>query len=415
MKKSTPLFKHLICEALAGLAVLMLSILTVTILNPDSVAAQDDGWSLYFLNPDTYELTQVNSDATTQTYDLGPQADAMFERQFAVSADGSLAAYCIMEMVEIHTDDEVPFMTLIIYDMKTQQNRFEIDLGESDGCLIRASAFSEDAGLLGVGLISPRYDATEWTWRVPIIDTENGDILHDIRSDDTLVMENRDLFHEIAYFMPEIHELSENEVVFRQLSWRTEGGYSMEAVRWNWEDDTLTAEPNLNNGIWIEVTGELIWVERDDSLPLADPQAPIAQRNVVRVRRDNGDEATLFFSGNQVVQQVMLINGGRELLIRTYVGYDADNPRQQESHMIVLDRSGNLRELDFEGEGFVRILNAPNGYITIANTADDVVSIIAHENGEAQVLWETDDTFRMVVGQSPIPMAEGLEPFVALE
>lgn len=402
---------------LFGSLAVLIAMAGIQISSPKSAEGQDDGgWWYLLLNVETYELTRVNGDATVQSYDLGPQADDMFERQFAVSPDVSLATYCTLTMVEIHDDDEVPFMTLVIYDLETEATRFEVDLGPSDGCYITNASFSDDGDLLGVGLISPHYDSDYPAWRLPIVDTETGEIVQEIDGDDALVADNSELFGEFNYFMPAVGELTETEVVFRQVLWRTEGGYLNEAVRWNWGENTLMAEPDRNNGIWIEETGELIWVERDDSLPLADPQAPIGRRNVVRVRGADGETRTLFFTGEQVVQTAMLINSGRELLIRTYDGYDEENPAPQESHWLVLDREGNLRELEIESEGgFVRVLNAPNGFVTIANTSEDVVSIIAHENGEERVLWETDDTFRMLVGQSRMPIAEGLEPFAAVD
>lgn len=404
--------------AVIGLGTFLLVITAISLhINQKEVATAaqpDDEWSITFWDVATHELTRVDIDGTTQSYDLGENVAEAFEREFAVAADGSLAAYCVVPTVDDSGESVIPNVTLYIYDLTSESTRFEIDLGVSDGCRLGQYSFSADGAMLGVGLISPHHNVSPINWRLPIVDTATGNIVRELTANDDIALNREDLFGESSYFMPEMRNLSSNEAVFVRIPWRTDSGGSADAVRWNWEEDTLTHEPNLGAGTLISTTGELIWTDVDETRPLAVPAAPIPKRNVIRVRDADGEERTVFFVGDQVIVNAIIINGGREIAMELYDGYREDDPRQ-ESHWVALDRAGNIRELPHEAEGYVRIYGTSNGYVYISSIVDGVALMIAYENGEERLLWELGDSFKPVVGITPMTIAEDLSPFVGIE
>lgn len=381
----------------------------------DVAAAQPKTeWSIFFFERSTQELTRVNLDGTVQTYDLGENATNFPGYHIAVAPDGSFAAYCLFTKINEDTDAETWAGKIIIRDLESGPDRFEIDLGVSGDCRLTSQSFSDDGSLLGIGLIGPYLDPNMTqsipfdNWRIPIIDTTTGNILHELKPDSGITFDGEDLFGVNSGFMPGILSVGENEVLFAKLAWETDGDLPSDAGRWNWKNATLTYEPNLGGGTLIPSTGELIWVATDESRPLAGIVGPFPTRNVMGVRNADGEEQILFTTGDYGILKTTVINGGREIAIEL-VGY----MEQRERRWIALDREGNIRDLPHQSVS--RIYGTSNGYVYVTGLVDGRASLIAYEDGDEHLLWEFDEFFKPVVGITPMSIAEELSPFVGIE
>jgi hypothetical protein len=385
-------------------------------------ASADGEWSVYLLNQDPVELVQVSHDGTVRAFDLGVRDIGTFGGQIAVAADGSEAAYCQTAVANDGAVDAYPVVKLIIRDFETNSTRVETEIGSSDGCRINSQSYSADHALLAVGLINPSTTPEDTFWRLLIIDTSTGQIVHELNSESAIAVANGQSVGLSNYFMPEPRLVSDNEIIFTQIAWRSDGLPVGDGVRWNWVDNTLTRAANWGNHTVDSImeTGELVWAGYDIARPAADPGGPIPQSNVVYVKDASGTVIPVFYTEDYVIIDTLFINNGQEIAVFMLEGFDPENPPQgnQPTQWVAVDRAGNVRTLHADLLNFSQMTGAPDGYalLTMVNPTDGSVNptstLTRYHNGDESTLWTTDHGYWMAVGQSSVTAADGMAAFV---
>ena len=122
--------------------------------------------------------------------------------------------------------------------------------------------------------------------------------------------------------MPQVRYFANGQIVFAGVQWGTEGSPSNPAYLWQFGGDSL--QPIDRWWRWgldsLPATGELVWVELDQSLPAADPGGPMPQGNVVKLADKSGDERVIYTDSSWVIMAAQFIDNGRELAISELQG-----------------------------------------------------------------------------------------------
>lgn len=383
-------------------------------------SAQGGTWYAFLFNGVTRQLLRLDINGTQETFDLGLDENVFLgSRDLAFSPDGSRAAYCVNRA---NADTPQGDTTLIVRDLAAGSNVIEVPLGGSLGCRVSAQGFNADASQVAVSIV--RYfagdttmDTTGPAWRLLVVDVASGNTTAELNAESESVLAAGVLAG--TALLPEVREFADNRVIFAEVPWGVGGAPEWRAFIWQLDTGTLEQDVSLRwgkSGLSIlESSGELAWVDNDPDLPSIDPGGPIAPFNVVRLADSSGAERMLYQTAEWVLVDTEFINGGTQLGILQLAAFDTENPSQQESRWIALNRDGTQAELT-SGTAFTQIADAPGGYALFEfsfneDFTEQTFRLLYATPGENRALWESQEPGWELAGTIGTPLAADLPAF----
>jgi hypothetical protein len=405
-------------NTLAILTLLFLSwVLASTAAQPSAGAQSEAPYAVYLFNHHNRQYVQVGLDANTASFELGRNEDMTLLSGVAVSDDGRLAAYCFYHPSELG-EAGTP-ITVMLRDVAAGETVAEVALGLSDGCHLERASLSPDGQLVSVGLVNPSTVDTESpAWRLVVLDAGTGEIAFELNADVELARSTAGLGLEMNT-MPVVRYFGEDSLIFAQYPWFTEGPPEVKAFRWNWTAGTL--EPVAHWGklvtAYLPATGELAFLDVDDTLPFAIPAGPFPAFNVVRVMDADGEVRTVYHNGEFTVSDVLFINNGREVAMSLLPATDLplDHPENPGNAWVAVNRAGEVRTLLAGLRTYVQLAPAPDGFVMLGSEQQAGSSPVYHltylADGESVALWQGDTGFWSLGWTPPITPATDLAPF----
>jgi hypothetical protein len=309
--------------------------------------------------------------------------------------------------------------SLIVRDVISQAVLVNVDLGTTDGCWV---TYSEDNSQIAVGLVryyagDPNADTRFPSWQLLVFDATNGSQLHEMNPS-----KGSAVFDAARTVMPDVRYFANNQIVFAAIPWGTEGFPLSPAYFWQLSDDSL--QPIDRWWRWgldsLTQTGELVWIELDQSLPAAEPGGPMPQANAVKLADKSGQERTIYRNSDWIIMQTQFIDNGRQLAINELEGFDPNrNPGGQSTRWLALDRGGTVSELATIA-GYSDLAAAPDGYVLLwasDPSATPVLTLEYRSGRETTTLWRTQETGGItwsLLWAAPTPTADGLQAFPAV-
>ncbi|MCC6615836.1 MAG: hypothetical protein IT320_20365 [Anaerolineae bacterium] len=372
---------------------LVLCLLLVLAIAPAGAQAQAD-WSVYLYNSANPELVRVYADGTQVTYDLGlPEGVFLNPFDMAFTRDGERLAYC-MQGASTDPNSGQPTSQVVIRDLANAVNLHVIDFGPVIGC--RLSTFSADDTQLVVGTINyfpgaPGAPEDLAVWQLFVVDVASGQPVDLVNSKSNPLFEAEPVTR--GAFLPDARYFDNNQIVFSLLPYGTEGLAEYPSYLWQLADGSVSLIDYWGkSSVNALSTGELIWVDYDESLPAGQPGGPMATFNVVKLADKSGQARTIYTSTDWIPFRAMFINDGRDILIQLLQPFDPDNPpTTQATRFVALDRSGAVRELD----GFIALAEpapVPGGYVMLwsedtGGTAPPPIHLTDYSASEPNEIW----------------------------
>ncbi len=350
-------------------------------------AAQDSTWSLYLLNSSTNQLIRVYLDGRQENVDLGlPAGTYLGADSVDFTNGGSRAAYCV-----VVNQADGTYATLNVKDLSGASAPISMALGKTDGCWVN---FSEDGGQVAAGVVrhyagDPNADTNVPAWELLVFDAASGQQVAEMNGDKAASAG----FDTSRTIMPEVRYFANGQVIFAALAWGTEGFPSSPAYFWQVSGDSVQAIDRWWR--WgldsLPTTGELVWVELDQSAAAAEPGGPMPQGNVVKLADKTGDEHTIYADSSWVIMGAKFIDNGRELAINELQGFDQSGGMgNQATRWIALDRSGSTSNLA-TSIGYSQLAPAPDGYVYLwasDNSASPLLTLEYRSGRETVQLWQ---------------------------
>ena len=344
------------------------------------------------------------STCLTETY-LG--ADAI-----DFTADGDRAAYCV-----VVSQADGAYATLNVKDLTGASAPVSVDVGKTDGCWV---SFNADGTQVAVSVVrhyagDPNADASIPAWELLVFDAATGQQLGEMNPTKAAGVG----FDATRTIMPQVRYFANGQIVYAGVQWGTEGSPSNPAYLWQLSSDSLQPIDRWwRSGLdSLSATGELVWVELDQSLPAADPGGPMPQGNVVKLADKTGDERVIYTDSSWVIMATQFIDNGRELAISELQGVNSSSTMgNQPTRWIALDRSGQTSEL-VSSVGFSQLVAAPDGYAYLwasDNSAEALLTLEYHSGGSSVSLWQQQMQNGMswsILWSAPMPTAEGFTAF----
>ncbi|MCI0708654.1 MAG: hypothetical protein L0154_00685 [Chloroflexi bacterium] len=337
-------------------------------------------WSFYVLNQQDNALLRIYEDGEIEELDLGLEEGQIVATRVAVYPNENLTAFCSV----IPNGADVPVTTFHVRDLTANVDRINILL-ESGECNVSPHSFSTNGSSVAYGTLQGIGE-----WKLTILDTASGEVLHEL----TALPVDED-----HYVMPDPLVFPGNTITFAMVMWGTERGPNSPAFVWNLETGDVEQDDAFGyfKVDYLSATRELAWVDLDEDRPAAQPGGPIPTSNVVRVR----DEAVtdVYYNEEEVITGVRFIDNGQALAINLLSPFDMDNPGEQTTRWVRLDREGNVSEIASNQGGFVDVLPFRNGYAVLNWTPQEGASLQTVVDGEMNQLWATEgDALWLFVG-----------------
>ncbi|MCC6803849.1 MAG: hypothetical protein IT319_13280, partial [Anaerolineae bacterium] len=297
--------------------VIMLALVSARALLLAAPAAAQSDWSVYLFNNVSQQLLRISLDGAQQAYDLGlPEGVYLGQRSLDFAPDGSRAAYCMV----VNQPDGAN-AALIVRDLASGAALMSIDLGTTDGCWV---TYSEDASQIAVGVVryyagDPNAPANLPTWQLLVFDAASGSQLHEMNP-----VKGNAYFDAGRTLMPDVRYFVSSQIVFAGIPWGTEGFPISPAYFWQLSDDSV--QPVDRWWRWgldrLNATGELVWIELDQSQPAAEPEGPMPQANVVKLADKSGQERVIYGDSDWIIAGTQFIDNGRQLAVSEVAGFD---------------------------------------------------------------------------------------------
>ncbi len=320
---------------LAALALLVFSSIA-------PAAAQDSAWSLYLINNSTNQLVRVGLDGSQEVVDLNLRAGTYLGADSVdFTADGDRMAYCV-----VVSQADGAYGMLNVKDLTGASALVSVDVGKTDGCWV---SFSEDGTQVAVSVVrhyagDPNADTSIPAWQLLVFDAASGQSVAEMNPTKAASAG----FDPTRTIMPQVRTFANGQIVYAGVQWGTEGSPSSPAYLWQIGVDNLQPIDRWwRSGLdSLPATGELVWVELDQSLPAADPGLPVPQGNVVKLADKTGIERVIYTDGGWVIADTQFIDNGRELAIYELRPFDSNSMiGGQAARWVALDRSGQTSEL----------------------------------------------------------------------
>ena len=351
--------------------IFILTVLLVTAALP-AFAQTNTHWFVYFFDGVNNEIMRVYDTGEMEIYSLGLAENETTNGLRAISPDGSLVAFCKTML----GGSEPSSYMLIVREIATEINQVEMSMGATiDGC--RPSGFNADDSQLVLGLTA-RLNSDPNTgqiivgddplWRLQIIDSQTGNVLNELNSQSPSAP-SLDQFGRVqpVPLMADVITFTDDIIVFRGIPYV---GMEVpgELPAWSWNVTTNTVEPVANRGRvnsdYLPQTGELVYPALDESLDAAQPGGPISQANVVNLQLSDGTVQTLYRNADEVITSVRFVNNGEAIGVSLLQGFDMDNPSDIfPMRHILINRSGNITELDDSYEQYTQLASVPNAAV----------------------------------------------------
>jgi hypothetical protein len=357
-------------------------------------------WYAFLFNSISRQLLRVDASGTQEIFDLGLDETVFLgSRDIAFSSDGSRAAYCINRA---SGDAPQGDTTLVVRDLAAGANVLEVALGGSLGCRVSAQGFNADASQVAVSIV--RYfpgdttgDASGPIWRLLVIDVASGSTVAELNADSEAA-QAAGVLPDTA-LLPEVRQFAGNRIIFAEVPWGIGGAPEWRAFIWQTDSGSVQPDSSLRWGksglSYLPATGELAWIDNDPDLPSIDPGGPIAPFNIVMLADAGGAGRMLYHTGEWVLVDTEFIDGGAQLAVLLLAAFDMENPSQQQSRWIALDRDGSQAELT-SGTAFTQIADAPGGYALFAfsfnaDFTQQNFQLTYTTAGQNRVLWESQE------------------------
>ena len=382
-----------------------------------------DNWYVFVFNGLSGQLVRIDATGSQTTFDLAlPENSFVSGSAMALSADGNRIAYCPNTP---GTESAQGTSTLIVRDLAANANVLEIPLGPSIGCQVSDQSLSGDGTQVAVSLV--RYfpgdtntDTSNPMWHVTIYDINSGSVIHELSADSSEVAAAGVIMG--TALMPDVRYFANNQIIFAEVPWGIGGSPEWRAFTWDLNSSTLTLD---ETGRWGKsglsaqsTTGELVWLDSDPALAASDPGGPIPAFNIVRLADKTGQERAIYHNGERILIDTAFINGGAQLGLTWMTPFDIDNPEQQMTSWVALERDGSVTPLG-EGAAYVRMVDGPGGAAIFQLHVDETAfaqsfALDYLANGATTRLWEAADMGWELVGATPAPVAGNLSAFPAI-
>ncbi len=385
---------------------------------------QDMPWFVYLYSGSARELLRVNADGSQQSYSLGVDQNTWLSSfDLAFTSDGSRVVFCTVVYPPNSGQGDA---RLIVRDVLAQSNVLQLDLGKAASCRTGQNTLSPDAALVVLTRMNyypgdPQADTSAPQWQIQALDLATGNVVQEINANSAGLPE-----FPISPGMPVIpivQYVDAQSVIFSPLPAGSDASIS-DSYLWRLDDGSVTSIPGWGNmGVdWLDATGELIWVDQDETRPAANPGGPLPSNNVLRLADKSGEARTIFYSGDWVLVDSDFVNQGQQIAIQMISNFDMANPEaSQETKWMLLDRAGSLTEVPAVELLFGNIADAPDGYVFLsAQWQDNDSGIPAYSlkrvsSGVVTDLWSfaSDDPSISweLAWAAPATPVNGLQPF----
>lgn len=415
---------------LAGISVFVI----VAVVN----AIPSDLWQVYLYDSDASSLIAVNSDGTTDTFNI-EMGDYLDGTSLRFSPDGHLVAACNAY------DPSVSTTMLYIRDIQAETNLLRKSFEPASYCAV--GSFKADGSELTLGLGYADWDNADNEyprWRLLVLDVATGEILDEFNSE---MPHAPDLFAEIYqaapyYFNPEASVLVQGlafdgeRILFKAIPIIPDGTFSQPAFFWNRQDDSVTEwhEAGHNGSDFLLASGEIVFIDYDETLPRGAEFGMNESANVVKIRDENGTRIILHDS-EWILLDASFVNGGTQIAVSMILASSPDGNYYQRYEFINRDGSHySITEPDAEGgetnrflEGFMIRGIADGTLIYRNNQFENIVFDVPYELGldfydgvSRTSFWEDitaineDPHYYQLVWASPMRVQADLAPFPAI-
>jgi hypothetical protein len=381
-------------------------------------------WYAFLFNGITRQLVRVDVNGTQESFDLGLDETVFLgSRDMAFSPDGSRAAYCVNRA---SGDTPQGDTTLVVRDLAAQADVLQVPLGGNLGCRVSAQGFNADASQVTVSIVKyfvgdTTMDTSGPVWRLLVVDVASGSTVAELNAQSESVLAAGVLAG--SALLPEVREFANNQVIFAEVPWGVGGAPEWRAFIWQIDSGSLQPDTTLRWGksglSTLDSTGELAWIDNDPDLPSIDPGGPIAPFNIVKLADRSGAEHLLYHTADWVLVDTEFINGGAQLGVLLLAAFDSENPGQQESRWIALNRDGTQADLT-SGTAFTQIADAPGGYALFefsfnADFTQQTFRLSYVTAGENRLLWESQEPGWELAGTIGAPLAAELPAFAPVQ
>lgn len=369
-------------------------------------------WYAFLFNSVSRHLLRVDASGTQEIFDLGLDETVFLgSRDIAFSSDGSRAAYCINRA---SGDAPQGDTTLIVRDLAAGANVLEVALGGSLGCRVSAQSFNADSSQVAVSVV--RYfpgdtsgDTSGPIWRLLVVDVASGSTVAELNADSEAA-QAAGVLPDTA-LLPEVRQFAGNRIIFAEVPWGIGGAPEWRAFIWQTDSGSVQPDSSLRWGksglSYLPATGEMAWIDNDPDLASIDPGGPIAPFNIVMLADAGGAGRMLYHTGEWVLVDTEFIDGGAQLAVLLLAAFDMENPSQQQSRWIALNRDGSQAELT-SGTAFTQTADAPGGYALFAfsfnaDFTQQNFQLTYTTGGENRVLWESQEPGWELAGTTGTP------------
>jgi hypothetical protein len=378
---------------------LCILLLVLAALVVPNFAQDNNGWFVYLFDSVNYELVRVYETGEMEIYSLGLEAnETTSSREMAISDDGSLLVFCKMIMGSPNPTER----TLIVRDIVNNTNLSETQIDVLyTGC--RPTAFNADASQFVLGIAAEvAFDpntgqpvaSEDISWRLQVIDTQSGAILHEINSTtpDAPVLE--EYGGAAVPVISEVISFRDNIVIFRGIPY-VGMGLPPEFPAWAWDLNSNTISPVANVGHtfgdYLAQTGELVYPALDESIPAAQPGGPMSQANIVRLQTSDGATQTIYQNSEDVIVGTRFVNDGEAIAVLLVAGFDPNNPDTFPTSHVLVDRAGTVTEIEGVYEQFTQIAPVPGGAVItwteMPEGANPIAKLAVVENSTVREIW----------------------------
>ncbi len=384
-------------------------------------------WRAWLYNFSSNTLALVRLDRTTETYTLPLPEDIYPYSNPVFSSDGALLAFC-------QTDSQGN-ASVRVHDIFAGADLMDYSLGVIAGCSVGPAAFSEDKTQLAFGVLNyyppdPQADPEKPAWELLVADLASGEIAHRFDSN-APALAGLGLRANLTQmgFMPMVRYFHAGQIAFALMPWATEGTAEADGLLWQLGDGSVSAL-DLYGKLSMDTldeTGEVIWLDADESLPMPEPFPALGPLfNVVMYANKTGERRAIFTQTTAPVQ-ARFIDEGRRVAVQMVGAFD-EQTGTAPTQWAMLDRAGAVEMLPSELSDH-NLVNAPEGFAILhteyrgADFTDPLTELryyrIVDSGGglalEGTVLWDDPTDAWMIAWSPAIVVPETLAPFPPID
>lgn len=363
---------------------------------PNATPAAQSEWYAYVFDNNTQRLMRIYADGRQEFFDFKRSETTFVSGYDMVFATDGLVAHCYLD-TSLPSDNPLGTFpaSFIVRDLNTNTEITNVPLGQVISC--RATRFSADNQLVAVSLIYA-FPLAEGgapqgpLWELMILD-RSGQMVARLPGDSALLqtVEGLNLQFPIS---PEVRWFEGNTLIFASVPFATDAFPEFAAGAWNYVENTMTDAASWGRFAATAYGREVVWGAYDTSLPAA--QTPIGLSiNVVKGIDANGAERTLYHSPDWLIGNLTFVNGGTQLAMFQFPGFDPDNPPQGEvqTRLLLLGRDGSTQTMMLNG--YAELRAAPDGFVLLSVEYDSaggasVYALDYYREGQPARLWSAD-------------------------